>query len=634
MASNITNNINSNTTLFINALSSSAVNIGAGGGLTTVASGLTSTDGTTTLGVTNVQALTGSSTASFSGLVTLSGGLTGTAGTSSLGALNATTGTFSGLLEANSGLTSTTGTTSLGPTTFAASSIIDINGNTVSNLGAPSAATDAANKMYVDSVAQGLATKESVVVATVVPGVLATSFASGQTIDGVVLTTGNRILVKDQTNGIENGIYDVTIGTPTRSFDLNTGNNAGGSYTFVSSGTVNSNQGFVCSNVNNVNDVVGTDSLTFTQFTGVAEIDVSTGLVKSGNTLSIDPVQTSFTTVTLATGGSGLNTSSTSTTLGNTTFAATSTISIGNNILTSVGDPVNPQDAVTKSFLDNNYNTNSKKSVTVATVSAVDLATSFANGQTVDGVVLVTGNRVLVKNQTNGIENGVYVVNVSGSPTRATDFSSGTGVSGAVIHVTRGTANAGLYFICTNISGSDMVNSNSLTFLSGLVAGTGLTGTGSTLSVNSNQSQITNVGTLVSLNVSGMVTSGSATVNGVNITPNPNDIIAQQTFSSITNPVAAATNVTGLLISNTSTGSFIAYVNVVVSATANLYEFFQLVGINKGNGWYFNQESYGPTPSSGITFSITSGGQIQYTQTSVSGFTGVTMKFKVDTITV
>jgi hypothetical protein len=80
--------------------------------------------------------------------------------------------------------------------------------------------------------------------------------------------------------------------------------------------------------------------------------------------------------------------------------------------------------------------------VRVATTANGTLASAFANGQTVDGVVLATGDRILLKNQTTGAENGVYVVAASGAPARATDWPTGTDVVGYVVRVTAGTANA------------------------------------------------------------------------------------------------------------------------------------------------------------------------------------------------
>lgn len=83
------------------------------------------------------------------------------------------------------------------------------------------------------------------------------------------------------------------------------------------------------------------------------------------------------------------------------------------------------------------------KRVRVATTVAGTLASSFENGDTVDGVVLATGDRILIKDQAAGAANGIYVVAASGSPTRAVDFDSSAEVlTSTVVMVSEGTVNA------------------------------------------------------------------------------------------------------------------------------------------------------------------------------------------------
>ena len=83
-----------------------------------------------------------------------------------------------------------------------------------------------------------------------------------------------------------------------------------------------------------------------------------------------------------------------------------------------------------------------KNSVRVATVVAGTLATSFANGQTVDGIVIATGDSILIKNQVDQTTNGIYTVNASGAPTRRTDSNSGSKLENAIVPVEEGTSNA------------------------------------------------------------------------------------------------------------------------------------------------------------------------------------------------
>jgi len=89
-------------------------------------------------------------------------------------------------------------------------------------------------------------------------------------------------------------------------------------------------------------------------------------------------------------------------------------------------------------------------------------ATAFANGQTVDGVALVTGDTILLKDQTSGAENGLYRV-TTGSPVRLEAYNTAESLRGAVCYIREGTANAGRYFKLTN-TGTITVDTTALTF--------------------------------------------------------------------------------------------------------------------------------------------------------------------------
>lgn len=117
---------------------------------------------------------------------------------------------------------------------------------------------------YVDGLVNGLSWKNAVRAATTTNGTLATAFENGDSIDGVTLATGDRILLKDQTASEENGIYVVAAsGAPTRSQDMNAAVEFSGSAVFVREGTANADKAFV-----ETLEVttVGTDPVSFTQF--------------------------------------------------------------------------------------------------------------------------------------------------------------------------------------------------------------------------------------------------------------------------------------------------------------------------------------------------------------------------------
>ena len=171
---------------------------------------------------------------------------------------------------------------------FVPASDLSMAGFKLTSLGTPTADTDAANKGYVDSVAQGLDPKASVVAATTTAGTLATSFADSQVIDGVTLATGNRILIKDQADATENGIYVVAAsGAPTRSTDMDNGTEFPGAFTFVEQGTVNADTGWTCTNNSPV--TLGSTNITFTQFSGAGTYTADNGVVLNGSVFSFAP---------------------------------------------------------------------------------------------------------------------------------------------------------------------------------------------------------------------------------------------------------------------------------------------------------------------------------------------------------
>jgi hypothetical protein len=152
----------------------------------------------------------------------------------------------------------------------------------------PTGSTDVVTKGYLDGVTAGLDIKESVRGASTANGTLASAFANGSTMDGLTLATGDRILLKDQTTGSENGIYTVNAsGAPTRATDADaaTGELDGGSFFFVEAGTLGADSGWVVTNDGTV--TIGTTALTFTQFSGAGSIVAGTGLTKSGSTLNV-----------------------------------------------------------------------------------------------------------------------------------------------------------------------------------------------------------------------------------------------------------------------------------------------------------------------------------------------------------
>lgn len=147
--------------------------------------------------------------------------------------------------------------------------------------GAPTQDLHAVTKAYVDSVVQGLDIKESVKVATTENIAL----SGAMTIDGVAVSAGDRVLVKNQTNAAENGIYVVADEAWSRAIDATDGKVSPGMFTFVEEGTLNANSGYVLATDGEI--VVGTTELSFSQFSGMGQVIAGTGIGKNGNEIFI-----------------------------------------------------------------------------------------------------------------------------------------------------------------------------------------------------------------------------------------------------------------------------------------------------------------------------------------------------------
>jgi hypothetical protein len=141
--------------------------------------------------------------------------------------------------------------------------------------------------------------------------------------------------------------------------------------------------------------------------------------------------------------------------------AMTGALDMGSQLITNVSTPSAGTDAANKNYVDTAISSlnslfDSKGSVRVATTVAGTLATSFENGDTIDGVVLATGDRILIKDQASQAENGIYTVNASGAPTRSTDMNAWTEVPGAFVAVEEGTSNADTVWLCTSNQGGTL----------------------------------------------------------------------------------------------------------------------------------------------------------------------------------
>lgn len=182
------------------------------------------------------------------------------------------------------------------------SGTVDVNSSKITSVSLPTAATDAATKGYVDSVANGLDVKASVRYATTAnvagtynngAGTITAGSNGAFSIDGQVPTAGDRILLKDQSTTTQNGVYTVTtVGSGSAAYVLTRTPDAdaaseitGGAFVFVEEGTANADNGYVFTH--NGEPTLGTDAITLAQFSGAGQITGGDAITKTGNTLAV-----------------------------------------------------------------------------------------------------------------------------------------------------------------------------------------------------------------------------------------------------------------------------------------------------------------------------------------------------------
>jgi hypothetical protein len=333
--------------------------------------------------------------------------------------------------------------------------IVDAGGKRVGNAADPTQSTDLATKAYVDGLANGLDVKASVRAATTANITLSNT----QTVDGVALSVGDRVLVKDQSTGSQNGIYVVASGSWTRAtdFDNTPGTEVSpGTFFFVEEGTAQADNGYVVTNDTAI--TIGTTAITFSQFSGAGQITAGAGLTKSGNTLDVvgtasritvnsDSVdiaatyvgQTSITTLgTIATGtwqgtligatygGTGVNNGASTITLG----GSLSTIGAFTTALTATGNTsvTLPTTGTLATLAGTETFTN--KTLTTPTINGATLSGTFSGAHTKSGVATFSSATASTSTST-----GAVVIS-----------AGGLGVSGAI-------------FVGTNITGAGAATS-------------------------------------------------------------------------------------------------------------------------------------------------------------------------------
>ena len=179
----------------------------------------------------------------------------------------------------------------------------------------------------------------------------------------------------------------------------------------------------------------------------------------------------------------------------------------------------------------------------------------------------------------------------------------------------------------TSVSSTGLIGIESSNVITGIITTGSLIISSTVDSVNTGTGSVImsgGMGINKNLNV-----GGDLTVNGVNITPTYGDLIKVQTFTGAQG--ASNASITGLLFNTVYTGAFDIFLMIRITATVNRFANYHIRGIWKGGTTFETVSSY-VGDDLGISFGITTDGQITYTSPSYSGFSNMTMRFRAYTL--
>jgi phage-related tail fiber protein len=299
---------------------------------------------------------------------------------------------------------------------------VSFNSRKITNLATPTADNDAANKAYVDAVKTGLDFKDSVRAATTANITL----SGTQTIDGVALTAGDRVLVKNQTTAANNGIYVVGASAWTRAADFDSDGGESnvevspGAFVFVEQGTVNADSGWVLT-TDGVIDL-GVTALNFVQFSGAGQITAGTGLNKSGNTLNLANTAVSAGTYGAATQVGQFTVDA----QGRITSASAVNISISSGAVSGLATSATTDTTNASNISSGTLASARLPAATDSAIGAIKLGSSTAQSTAANAVTSTASRTYAV--QVNA--SGQAVVNVPWVDTNTnTTYSAGTGLT-------------------------------------------------------------------------------------------------------------------------------------------------------------------------------------------------------------
>jgi len=276
------------------------------------------------------------------------------------------------------------------------------------------------------------------------------------------------------------------------------------------------------------------------------------------------------------------------TTLGLGTIATqnANNVALTGGSITGLGSPSSGSDAATKTYVDNLI-TGLKTRIICRAASTADvtIASALENGDTLDGITLVTGDRVLLKNQTTDSQNGIYTVVASGSASRDTEFDSIIELAGQLVIIQEGTVNADTFHLCTTDT-SATLGSSSITFtkvtpsnsgtVTSVVAGTGLTGgtitSSGTLAIDTGVvTTLTGTQTLTNKTLTSPIISSISNTGTLTLPTSTDTLVGKATTDTLTNKTLTLPTIDNIKIGYSTTATAAGTTTLTVSSNYKQY---------------------------------------------------------------